>query len=123
MGNIFVRRRSNLIFMISHLSGISYIAPFRIKNTTSQITTLAWDPPGSKLFVGMEDGTAEVYGMVDHLLNKWAVSYSACLPGEPVLTSAWLSAPRKVGQDKGQRLMEQFSKLCVIPGHPKSGKG
>jgi hypothetical protein len=82
---------------------------FRVKNTSSQVTHLQWDHPGSKLLVGTEGGEVEVYMTVDHLLNKWQIAYTGAFPGEPIVTSCWLNLPRKVGV-----LRERVAYVCSI---------
>lgn len=69
---------------------------FRLKTSGSQITSLLWDHTGVRLLVATQDGEVEVYGMLDNLLNRWHRLFYSQFAGEPIVSSLWLSVPRKV---------------------------
>lgn len=100
---------------------------FRVKNSPIQATLLQWDHTGSKLMVGMEDGTVQVFGMGSNLLNKWNVLYEAVFSGEPIMNAAWLSHPRRlvVDTDKldGVLYSEKYSVSIPYSSKGFGGKG
>ena len=75
---------------------------------------LNWDNSGVQLLIATEDGQVEVYGMLEDLLNKWKLLYSGQFPGEPILTSCWLSAARQVRDSKNTEFKPYHRNLIIF---------
>uniref|UniRef100_A0A8C4NCY0 Mediator of RNA polymerase II transcription subunit 16 n=1 Tax=Eptatretus burgeri TaxID=7764 RepID=A0A8C4NCY0_EPTBU len=83
------------------------------------ITCLQWDHAGSRLLSGDGGGHVRCWGMTEGLVGGWECQAEAALPGEPLVTLAWLHNGVKLNlhPDKAaaSNFCEKFSRVKFAP--------
>lgn len=63
--------------------------PYLVSSYEDNITVLEWDNKSTKLLIGDETGSIQVWSTCDYLISEWQLIYSHCFSGDIILAGIW----------------------------------